>query len=73
MKLFNLLFLILFSLAACNSSDNESSGEAVENPAEIHPPAEAVPDSLSIVNDSAIMADTTKTNKASGDTLRGNP
>jgi hypothetical protein len=72
MKLLTILAM-LFAFIACNSGNNGSSGEAEEHPAETHPAAEAVPDSLSIVNDSAIMADTSKTNKAGGDTVRGNP
>ena len=70
---FLVIIVLAISIAACNSNNNESTGEAADNPAEMHPPAEAVPDSLSIVNDSAIMADTSNTNKGTGDTVRGNP
>lgn len=73
MKLYSLLFLVLFFFSSCNNNDQKLDGEAAETPAEMHPPAEAIPDSLSIVNDSAIVADTANKNRTSGDTVRGNP
>ena len=53
--------IILASLAACGentNSDTETSDSIqMENPAEVQPPADAIPDSMRIINDSVIQPD----------------
>lgn len=51
MKILTLVFVSLPGLQACNN--NNSSAE--KNPADVHPLSEANPDSMKLVNDSAIM------------------
>ena len=46
-----------FMLLSCNSNNNE--GDTItKDPSEVHPPSEALPDTLQLVNDSVVVADT---------------
>ncbi|MER3470479.1 MAG: hypothetical protein C4330_03885 [Chitinophagaceae bacterium] len=56
-----LYFLLAISFAACNNSrDTYSGGE--KDPSTVQPPAQAIPDSTKLVNDSVIVPDTTPGN-----------
>ena len=53
------LFLLLataFFVAACND-DNAENDAATKDPSEVHPPSEALPDTMQLVNDSAVVVD----------------
>ncbi len=54
-------FVIVISFLSCGDTGNTNNGSAdsieLENPAEIQPPADAIPDSMSIINDSVILPD----------------
>lgn len=39
---------------ACNSGDGDTG---LKDPSEVHPPSEALPDTLQLVNDSVVVAD----------------
>jgi hypothetical protein len=54
-----LLFAVAVVMMAC-SNNNSSAGK--ENPNKVHPESESIPDSLKVVNDSAIVpeSDTTR-------------
>jgi hypothetical protein len=70
MKLFTILAIAFISVLACNEN---RGGE--KDPAEMHPPSEAIPDSMQLVNDSLIMPDTTPGNGSQvggSDTLKRN-
>jgi hypothetical protein len=54
MKQVFILLFTAFAFTACN--DSESSAET-RDPSEVHPPSEALPDTLQLVNDSAVVAD----------------
>lgn len=55
---FSLLFLLV-TLVSCGNSQTDAE---LKDPAEVHPPSEAITDSTKIVNDSVIVPD------VSGDT-----
>lgn len=54
MKRIVLILVTALAFTACNDSD--SSAET-RDPSEVHPPSEALPDTLQLVNDSAVMPD----------------
>ncbi|RYD90203.1 MAG: hypothetical protein EOP50_16345 [Sphingobacteriales bacterium] len=56
MKNLALTTLVLFAVA-CNSGtgNNEHNDTTLANPPSVQPPADAIPDSMKIVNDSAIV------------------
>ena len=64
--------LIMFAAVSCHDAE-ENSEQQLKNPAETHPPSEAIPDSTRLVNDSVIVADTTRGNGSqvgSSDSIR---
>lgn len=52
MKRYALLILIAFAYMSCQERTEH------KDPAEVHPPSEAIPDSMDIENDSVITPDT---------------
>jgi hypothetical protein len=53
------LFVFLataFVFTACNN-DNAANDAATKDPSEVHPPSEALPDTLQLINDSVVVAD----------------
>lgn len=56
-----ILFLISFFLLSCGDADNNdvntSDSMELENPADVQPPSDAIPDSMQIINDSVIQPD----------------
>lgn len=58
MKFLSLIFVLVLGLQACNSGDTGVE----KDPAVVHPPSEAIPDSAKLVNDSVIMPDTQPNN-----------
>jgi hypothetical protein len=54
MKNFVLILGLALGLAACGNN----SAEGEKDPSTVHPPSEAIPDSMKLVNDSLIVPDT---------------
>lgn len=48
-------------LASCGSGNDQADAE-VKDPSVTHPPSEAIPDSMKLVNDSVILPDVTPGN-----------
>lgn len=57
------LALCLFMTQAC-ADDNNRDEPKLEDPAKVHPPEEAVPDSMTIHKDSVIVPDSTGRNRS---------
>lgn len=59
MKRLLLPLAFIFFLAACNNEagDDAATDTAAGDPATMHPPSEALPDTMQLVNDSAIVPD----------------
>jgi hypothetical protein len=54
-----LYFVAAFGiLASCGTNDDQTDAE-LKDPAVVHPPSEAIPDSTKLVNDSVIVPDIT--------------
>ena len=53
MKTF-ILFAAMFTVFACGEN---SGSQKLEDPQEVQPPSDAIPDSMKIVNDSLIVPD----------------
>jgi hypothetical protein len=60
MKGFVFIFALAFALQACGSNNNNET--ELKDPATVHPPSEAIPDSTKLVRDSVIMPDTVPNN-----------
>ena len=58
MKIYSLCLGLLIGLAACGDNTNRTDGGGENDPSVVHPPSEAIPDSMQLVNDSVIMPDT---------------
>lgn len=54
MKRIFLLFITALAFTACN---DDSGDAATRDPSEVHPPSEALPDTLQLVNDSVVVVD----------------
>jgi hypothetical protein len=50
---------LVTGMVACNNTSSETE---LKDPSTVHPPSEAIPDSTRLVNDSVIVADTTRGN-----------
>lgn len=76
MKYYFLLLAIMgFTLSSCNNDNNNT--DAAGEPAEVHPPSQAIPDTLQLVNDSAIVLDNradsgTRARVGNSDSIRKN-
>ncbi len=56
------------ALTACNNSDNESEVE-LKDPTETQPVSDAIPDSMTLVNDSVLVPDVQTNPNGRGDSL----
>jgi hypothetical protein len=64
MKKLLLLAAIAISFTFCNNS-NEGAA-TTDDPTKVHPESEAIPDSMKIVNDSAVVPDAAPGNASTG-------
>jgi hypothetical protein len=61
---YNLLLVFVFMagvFSSCGNNSNQTDAELID-PATVHPPSEAIPDSTRLVNDSVIVPDVTPGN-----------
>jgi hypothetical protein len=67
--------ILLCAMVSGCGDGNDRNDAGMKDPATVHPPSEAIPDSTKLVNDSVIMPDTTPNNGAqvgSSDSIRRN-
>lgn len=51
------IFILLVTALAFTACNDGSEDAATKDPSEVHPPSEALPDTLQLVNDSVVVAD----------------